>query len=235
MISIVIPAREEARDIEATVRQFAALTLPHEVIVSDGGSRDRTAEIARAAGARVVVGESGVRSPAKQRNDGAKAAQGDYLMFVDMTVRIPEIDAFVKKSLAHFDDERVAALTYIQWIYPEKATIADRFFLSLVNCFIYLSGVGSGKCMFVRRSAFEKIGGLREELMTGEDRDLFQRLKTQGEVRCDTALWIEYSGRREHAWGWPKLLWIWIRDTVAIHTVGRSMSKDWAPVHESTH
>jgi len=47
MISIIIPTLNEAKIIESTLRTLAAtLTLPHEVIVSDGGSTDRTTELA---------------------------------------------------------------------------------------------------------------------------------------------------------------------------------------------
>lgn len=229
MISIVIPAREEEAEIEKSVRQFSALTLPHEIIVSDARSNDRTVEIARAAGAQVVEGD-GTRSPSHQRNRGAHAAKGEYILFVDTTVIIPNIDATVREALSHFADSNVVGLCVPLWINPAVATFADNFFLGIINFIIRLQTIGSGKFMLVRRSAFEKIHGFREELMTREDGDLFIRLKTVGTVVFDAKILIYYSGRREHAWGWPKLIYIWTRDTISVILFGHSASADWAPV-----
>jgi glycosyltransferase involved in cell wall biosynthesis len=53
-ISVVIPALNEAESIAAVVRGCLATNLPREVIVVDNGSTDRTADNARAAGARII-------------------------------------------------------------------------------------------------------------------------------------------------------------------------------------
>ena len=55
MISVIIPALNEEEPIADVIRAVAATKIPHEVIVVDNGSTDRTAERARAAGARVVA------------------------------------------------------------------------------------------------------------------------------------------------------------------------------------
>ena len=85
MISIVIPAYNEEALLAATlnaVRASAdAIGVPYEVIVVDDGSTDRTAEIARAHGARVVAVH--LRQIGAARNAGAKVAAGDLLVFVD--------------------------------------------------------------------------------------------------------------------------------------------------------
>lgn len=54
-VSVIIPALNEEEPIAAVVRDCLATGLPGEVIVVDNGSRDRTADRARAAGARVVA------------------------------------------------------------------------------------------------------------------------------------------------------------------------------------
>ncbi|MDB5237956.1 MAG: aglE 2 [Candidatus Kaiserbacteria bacterium] len=230
MISIVIPTREEERSIEKTIRQFESLSIPHEVIVSDGKSADRTVGIARATGARVVVNESGVRSPSKQRNDGAHVAEGEFILFIDATVIMPDIQMYLTKALKHFEDPKVVALAVPQWIYPESATRTDRIMLTITNWMLKVQKMGSGKFVLTRRSAFEKLGGYREDLMTREDGDFFIRSKTIGTVVFDTDLPIYYAGRREHAWGWPKLLYVWVRDTISVILFDKSASEDWAPV-----
>jgi glycosyltransferase involved in cell wall biosynthesis len=54
MISVIIPALNEEEPIAAVVRDCLTTGLPAEVIVVDNGSTDRTAERARAAGAKIV-------------------------------------------------------------------------------------------------------------------------------------------------------------------------------------
>jgi glycosyltransferase involved in cell wall biosynthesis len=53
-VSVIVPALNEAEPIAGVVREVAATKIPVEIIVVDNGSTDRTAERARAQGARVV-------------------------------------------------------------------------------------------------------------------------------------------------------------------------------------
>src|SRR3989442_1536066 len=87
-ISIIIPAFNEERLIGGTLlsiqrasEEFSRRDWETELIVCDNNSTDRTAEIARAAGARVVF--EPVNQIARARNSGAAAAIGDWLVFVD--------------------------------------------------------------------------------------------------------------------------------------------------------
>lgn len=230
MISIVIPTYKEELAIGDTIRQFKDLTFPHEIIVGDGQSPDKTQELAHADGAIVMQTPDGVRSPAHQRNIGARAARGEYIIFIDATVQLPHIDAFVRHALKHFEDPRVVGLAVPQWIYPEIETRIDRVMLGFTNFILRLQTMGSGKFIMTRKASYDAIGGFRENLITREDGDFFIRLKKIGTVVFDPSLPIYYSGRREHAWGWPKLLWIWVRDTVSVILFDRSMSKEWGAI-----
>jgi len=78
-ISVIIPALDAAADIGRALAAVASPGLVGETIVADGGSSDDTAEIARAAGARVIAAERG-RGP--QLAAGARAARGDWLLFI---------------------------------------------------------------------------------------------------------------------------------------------------------
>ena len=87
-ISIVIPAFNEERllgeslaQIKSAAGAFTQRGWEVELIVCDNNSSDRTAEIARAAGATVVF--EPVNQIARARNSGAAAATGDWLIFVD--------------------------------------------------------------------------------------------------------------------------------------------------------
>ena len=87
-ISIVVPAFNEERllggslaQIKSAAGAFTQRGWDFELIVCDNNSTDRTAEIARAAGATVVF--EPVNQIARARNSGAAAATGDWLVFVD--------------------------------------------------------------------------------------------------------------------------------------------------------
>ena len=72
---------ESLAEIKSAARAFAPRGWDFELIVCDNNSTDRTAEIARAAGATVVF--EPVNQIARARNSGAAAATGDWLIFVD--------------------------------------------------------------------------------------------------------------------------------------------------------
>jgi len=86
-LSIVVPAFNEERLLAASLASIRAAAQAFEgawaweIIVCDNNSTDRTAEIARATGAQVVFEPHNQISRA--RNTGARAATGDWLLFVD--------------------------------------------------------------------------------------------------------------------------------------------------------
>lgn len=85
-VSVIIPAHDEAATIAGLVRAVLAqgdAATAVEVIVVDDGSADATAEVARAAGARVVTLAAPGGNPAAARNRGAEVATGDPLIFLD--------------------------------------------------------------------------------------------------------------------------------------------------------
>src|SRR5213079_224674 len=90
MISFIIPAYNEELELSSTIAAIRVaasdVTLPYEIIVVDDASTDMTAELAAQGGARVI--SINRRQIAASRNAGARAAQGDYLFFVDADTRI---------------------------------------------------------------------------------------------------------------------------------------------------
>lgn len=85
MISVVVPAIDEADEIAACVAS-ARDPAVDEIIVVDGGSRDGTVEVATAAGARVVTSAPG-RS--RQLNAGAALARSPVFLFLHADTRLP--------------------------------------------------------------------------------------------------------------------------------------------------
>ena len=86
-LSIIIPARNEEHNLPALLRSINAQSVrPAEVIVVDDGSTDRTATVARELGATVIPSRplpEGWRGKTWACHQGAKAATGDRLLFLD--------------------------------------------------------------------------------------------------------------------------------------------------------
>lgn len=145
-----------------------------ELIVCDNNSTDRTAEFARDAGASVVFER--VNQIARARNAGAKAATGEWLMFVDADSR---------PSAALFDDVVEAIQTgrclaggctvRLDGHYP-AASLGARLWNGISRAGRLLAGA----FIFCEAAAFQKLGGFSKELFAGEEIDLSKRLKRLG-------------------------------------------------------
>ena len=85
MISFIVPAYNEEHELSGTLAAIHAAaskaSAPYEIIVVDDASTDATPEIASRAGAKVI--RINRRHIAASRNAGGRAAQGEYLFFID--------------------------------------------------------------------------------------------------------------------------------------------------------
>ncbi|MFA5744798.1 MAG: glycosyltransferase [Candidatus Paceibacterota bacterium] len=238
MLSIVIPTREEEKIIAQTISQFRdKLLIPHEIIVSDGKSKDRTAEIARGLADKTIVFEGSKHTAGIGRNDGAKVAIGDYIAFVDSGVEIPDPNTFFERALAHFkNNPEIVGITGPQRAAPNIETWADRFSFGFSNAAIRFKnnvlhdGEALGKFMLVPRPTFEKIGGFRNDLATCEDSDFFYRLSRIGRTVFDPSLMIYHGARRAHTLGWMRLWWIWVTNVTSFALFNKAIADDWTPV-----
>jgi len=104
---VIVPARDEERTLPRLLASLSGQEMqPHEIIVVDDGSTDRTAEVARAAGARVVASKplpENWRGKTWACAQGAKAATGQVFLFVDADTFFEEggwgriLDTFVER------------------------------------------------------------------------------------------------------------------------------------------
>jgi glycosyltransferase involved in cell wall biosynthesis len=238
MISIIIPTLNEESVIGDTLQALKSkLTLPHEIIVSDGRSKDRTVEIAKKYADRVVeyAGEKR-QTIARGRNDGARAAAGDFLAFMDADCSMPDPDAFFIRALSNFNDPKLIAV--VPWIrvLPSRATAADRIIFYLNNSYLLLVNnilgfaVSGGELQMMRKKDFDKVGGYDERLVASEDVDLLQRLSRFGQTRLDRHLIIFHTGRRAHKIGWPKLLCLWVANSISMMLRKKAYSSEWTPI-----
>ena len=81
-ISVILPAKNEAEGLRRTLPALARVLPLADIIVVDDGSTDETAEVAKAAGARVLSSPYSMGNGAAIKR-GARAAQGEVLVFMD--------------------------------------------------------------------------------------------------------------------------------------------------------
>ena len=186
-VSVVVPALdEEARLSDALVPLARLRDAGHEVIVVDGGSRDRTRDIADTLADRVLVAP---RGRAIQMNTGAAVASGEYLLFLHADTRLPahaaEIvrDALEQRGWGRFD-VRIEGRS--RWL----AVVAF-----CMNWRSRLTGIATGdQAMFMRRDVFVRAGGFAD-IPLMEDVALSARLKAISVPAC-VATRAVTSGRR---------------------------------------
>lgn len=177
-ISVVVPAFNEERllagsltSIQQAMRVFVGAGWACELIVCDNNSSDRTAEIARAAGASVVF--EPVNQIARARNSGAARASGDWLVFVDAD-SYPSRELFSEVVEQILGGRCVAGGATVAF---ETGDTIVRLWLALWNAMSRAMRWAAGSFIFCEARAFRQIGGFSQDLYAGEEIDLFGRLK----------------------------------------------------------
>lgn len=191
LVSIVMPVLNEEARILRAVEQAASTEGVSEVVVVDGGSTDRTRELAASvAGVRVI---SAPRGRGSQMNAGAREAGGDVLLFLHADVTLPkDAMAQVREALS---DPTVAAGAFRTWTVAEEPRPWWSALLHLADVRSRYTTLPYGdQALFVRASVFEALGGFASlELM--EDIDFARRLAQLGRTRTVPAC-VTVSGRR---------------------------------------
>ncbi len=177
-ISVVIPAYNEAAYIPKTLSSLFKATNDYgsgvEAIVVDNNSTDDTAEIARSFGATVVF--EPINQIARARNAGARAASGEYLVFLDADTVIE--GNILDKVAATLSSGRVIGGG--AWAEPDSDWLGRFVFKYLINRGLALKNVTVGPFLYCEREAFQKVGGFDEALYAAEEFSLARRLKREG-------------------------------------------------------
>ncbi|MGZ8483162.1 MAG: TIGR04283 family arsenosugar biosynthesis glycosyltransferase [Candidatus Binatia bacterium] len=200
-ISVIVPVLNEEKSIAATLQALVHLQ-PHETIVVDGGSQDRTAEIAAECGVKVILSE---RGRARQMNRGARQASGEVLLFLHADTRLPPT-AFSDIAGAMGDPRYVGGRFDVEldgkhWMLP----LVGR----LISYRSRLSKVATGdQALFVRRAVFQRMGGFAD-IPLMEDIAFCRRLKGLGEVACLRSRVVTSARRWEVDGVWRTIFRMW--------------------------
>jgi rSAM/selenodomain-associated transferase 2 len=188
-LSIIVPVLNEEAGIVATLQALSPLRARGaEVVVVDGGSRDRTAALARPLCDRLM---SAPRGRASQMNAGAAAARGDVLLFLHADTCLPaDTGRLVLEGLARAGRAWGRFDVRIDGRHPLFPLIA-----ATMNLRSRLTGIATGdQAIFADRTAFAAVGGY-PDIALMEDIVLSRRLKRLGRPLCLSARALT-SGRR---------------------------------------
>ena len=217
-VSLVIPVLDEEKALPALVEHLGGLDpAPLEILLVDGGSCDRTVEIGKAAGWRIVEGE---RGRALQINLGVEEAQGDLVCVVHADTHPPaDMVAVIGDTLA---DKSVALASFTPLIRGPRKTrwgttahnwIKTWYAPLITRPHLFLRGVRllfGDHAMFFRRADFLAIGGCTPGDAVMEEADLCVKFARLGRIRM-VPRWVVTSDRRIAAWGPLKANWIYFK------------------------
>ena len=207
-VCVVIPTLNEEEHLPGAVDALAAQTLcPRQVIVADGGSTDRTAEIAAARECRVVAGGL----PAVGRNNGAREATGGWLLFLDADVVVPP--ATLEEALAAAETRGLDALSC--WFVPDSTGRRVRLMHWISAGYFWLSTLlrwphSIGGFLLVRRELHEAVGGFDETVVVAEDQDYARRISRAGRYAFVRSPRVVISTRRFRREGFVRASARWV-------------------------
>lgn len=231
LVSVVIPAYNRAHSVQRSVESVLKQTYqPFEIIVVDDGSTDGTTDVLQRFGDRIQVFRQPNRGPSSARNAGVAQASGEIIAFLDSD------DTWKPEKL----ERQVTLLSNAGSLVPccvcnaetiadgprgpdsfeiagVKTALGEGYWLNpaelIATRFLLFNQVAA-----IRREAFEKIGGFKEDMRILEDHDLAFRLSLLGPwafiADCLVTKYDQPDGigvqarqdHRGHAAAWKKAL-----------------------------
>lgn len=238
-VSIIIPALNEEKLIERLLKQFnqdIKNKYDIEVIVSDGGSKDSTIQIAKKYADRIILNiEYFPQNISRGRNEGARNSRGDVLIFLNADTFVLDLNYLLEETIKEFSNDKISAIACPVFVFPDEAKISDKIFHSFYNNYVMIlnkmiMGMGRGECHIVRRDKFFQAGGYREELAAGEDFDLYKKLRKSGKIKFRKDFTIYESPRRYRKYGYMSVILDWAMNSVSVLLFNKSISKKWDAV-----
>ena len=201
MISIIIPTLNEEEYLPLLLTSIKKQDFSdYEIIIADADSKDGTLGVAKANKLKVVPGGL----PAKGKNNGARKAKGDILLFLDADVVLP--DNFFAKTLTELKKRNLDMGGF--GLLPVKKNRLHRF---LFRYFYNLPIMAMEKALphaaagiIIKKKIFEKINGFDERVAIAEDHDLVRRARRFGKYGIFKSTTIFASERRFERDGWAK-------------------------------
>ena len=176
-ISIIIPTINEANNLPLLLSDLSIIQKQGEIIIVDGGSKDKTIDLANIYGAKVY--KSKERNRGLQLDMGAKESKGDWLIFLHADTRLTH-DWFTKiKSVLKGDKNHIY---YFKFKVNDKKIIY-RVLEILVNFRSqYFKEPYGDQGLIIHRSIYLENNGFRK-ISLMEDVDFLRRLNKKKDLK----------------------------------------------------
>ncbi|MBI5469940.1 glycosyltransferase [Candidatus Kaiserbacteria bacterium] len=198
-ITLIIPAYNEEKEIGACIDavKIAGRGRFREIVVVDNASTDRTADVAREHGARVVL--QPIKGLTHARQAGFDATQGEWVSYIDADTHLPS-EWFDKAERIIGEHQNVVALSGPRRYFgtaPWRRWILNSMWATAPVSYRTAGYMILGGNFIARRDAIEKIGGFNQDIaFYGEDTDLAKRLSKVGKVLFRMDFFVYASARR---------------------------------------
>lgn len=212
-VSIIIPLLNEADNLPLLVAHLVALNpSPHQIIMADGGSSDRSVMIAEdlikalvdngqpSIDWQVIKSDAG---RAIQMNRGAVLATGDILLFLHADTRLPN------QAIA---DVRLAT-KQAKWgrfdVRLDSRNPMLQIVSGMINIRSRLSGIATGdQAIFIKKSCFDALDGYPYQPLM-EDIEICKRLKLNSAPACLHSKVITSARRWQQYGTWHTIFLMW--------------------------
>lgn len=193
MISVIIPTFNEEGYLPKLLSCIKRQTYKdYEVIVADSNSKDRTRQVAKKYRCKLVRGGL----PATGRNNGAKVARGNVLLFLDADVQFHS--NFLGNAMDEFENHKLDVAGCR--ICPLSTNIIDKIFFKIFNSWIFVTQFfypnASGGGIFCKADIHKKVNGFDESIKLSEDMDYVKRCGKFGKFRILESADVLVSLRR---------------------------------------
>lgn len=199
LVSVIIPAYRRADFVNQAVASIGRQTFTdYEIIVVDDGSGDKlVGRYALPPEVTLIMRTDNSGRASIPRNEGARAARGRYLAFLDMDdIWLPEALATLVRLLNTHPQAALAFCHYtgvdeslqpVEQQVPPPVLQADALEQLLTRCIIRSTSI-----VLFRREAFEAAGGFDDAIIGTADWDLYLRLASSTPFAADPARLVQY-------------------------------------------
>lgn len=222
LISVVIAAYNEEKNLPSCLQSLKDQDFPKdnfEIIVVDNNSTDKTAEIAKSFGAKVLLEKKQGNTFAAKL--GMDSASGEIIAMLDADTIADK--NWLSEIYKIFQNPKIVAATGMGYVKSGSKLMDffERLFYEYFLKFHYLIGKPhiTGFNLAVRKTAYDKIGGINPRFTMSPDIDLGLRIKKEGKVVFDKNMraltsfrrWQETPGNAFTTYAKGYLWAVWLR------------------------